>query len=1025
MNLTTYRVIGNTFLRNILLPSSILLLFLIQDAKGQNNFVIDHYTNENGLNSNSIKGIEYDTSTGFLWVGTESGLLKFDGHHFTKINTLDKLNLSPRIYRLEKNVKDQIYFYFEDGYFFIRNDSIVKKYPKLEVDYHVLETDKSINEVLAAIQTAHLLGFEIDHVVPDSLNSNDFFFVFHDEAYFFWKRKLIRIPSPAKLMGVIRFHTDIIFYTSDLQFYQFNKTEKKLEAIETNLPAQLSHKISTPIIWQRGLPNPFLSDGDKLWEIDFDKHIEFKLFCEGFHRSNDIINHITISPDGHTYFIGTSNNGLYILKKNQFKNLVASPAQNEPAGNIVYAQDEIPQNTLVLPSGKAISITDPSKKVRSVVGKFLNIYKDAENNTWYNRWDTVYKMNERGTVTEFFTGEKRSQFFFIELKQEMYVLTETTIGLITNTGYKHIMTLPGKTIFNASAVIDWGHNTIAIAGDFILLYHTLTRQLDTLKLPDKDCKIRCFYNCNGIMFIGTYGQGFYGYRDGIIKKMPLDKEQYLLFTHCFMKDNKGFCWISTNRGLFKVSVSALTAAYNNDLNEIYYHYIGKEDGISVTELNGGCQPCGIQLSTGNFSYPSMNGYLVFDPDKLNITPPPGKVFFDEITADTMSVGLKDSTLSFIPAGTRNLQFKVSIPSWQGLENIYAAYQVKGDKTWQSFDIASNNIISLGGLAPGKYQFTIRVRSGFEPMDFYTTTIHFTIPKPWYLKWWFILIAIGMLLLLIWLLIEWRTRNLERKRVELQKLVFEKTEDIQVKNETLQEQLQKLNIQQQKLEASHSIQSRLISIVSHDMITPLKFIGIIAQKLKDRTQDESAGEIQSIVTTSKELELLSINILNWIRYNYEGTQSQPEKFDLLELTDSITEIAKLLAAEKGLKIITRVPAGQFVIQHKETLGVILYNIIMNAIKYTVKGEIEIFAEIRTGRFSFSVKDTGIGMPEEIIEALNTNDFISTGFEPGSKPKFGYTIIRDLLQQVNGSLYVEKNEKAGTTICVSFPILSQAL
>ncbi len=63
-----------------------------------------------------------------------------------------------------------------------------------------------------------------------------------------------------------------------------------------------------------------------------------------------------------------------------------------------------------------------------------------------------------------------------------------------------------------------------------------------------------------------------------------------------MLDKKGFIWISTNHGLFKASLSTIAdSAYEKDLDEIYFHYFDKKDGLVSTEFNGGCQPCAIKL----------------------------------------------------------------------------------------------------------------------------------------------------------------------------------------------------------------------------------------------------------------------------------------------------------------------------------------------------------------------------------------------------------------------------------------------
>lgn len=114
--------------------------------------------------------------------------------------------------------------------------------------------------------------------------------------------------------------------------------------------------------------------------------------------------------------------------------------------------------------------------------------------------------------------------------------------------------------------------------------------------------------------IGAYGKGIYIYKDGEIKSFPLDKNLFLQYAHCFVRDNLGYVWISTNRGLFKASSADMIRAFETNTSFVYYHYVGKSGGMEMTELNGGCSPCGLTLQDGTLSFPSMGGLLWVRPN---------------------------------------------------------------------------------------------------------------------------------------------------------------------------------------------------------------------------------------------------------------------------------------------------------------------------------------------------------------------------------------------------------------------------
>lgn len=73
--------------------------------------------------------------------------------------------------------------------------------------------------------------------------------------------------------------------------------------------------------------------------------------------------------------------------------------------------------------------------------------------------------------------------------------------------------------------------------------------------------------------------------------------------------------------------------------------------------------------------------------------------------------------------------------------------------------------------------------------------------------------------------------------------------------------------------NNSIKTRLISIISHDIVTPLKFLNVagknLIEKRKLMSEDLQVETLKEITNTSQELQLLSTNILNWIKYQNEN------------------------------------------------------------------------------------------------------------------------------------------------------------
>jgi signal transduction histidine kinase len=167
-------------------------------------------------------------------------------------------------------------------------------------------------------------------------------------------------------------------------------------------------------------------------------------------------------------------------------------------------------------------------------------------------------------------------------------------------------------------------------------------------------------------------------------------------------------------------------------------------------------------------------------------------------------------------------------------------------------------------------------------------------------------------------------------------------------------------------------------------------------------------------------MLSVNMLNWIKFHHESVKMRPENFNLRELITESVEIASTLAKEKGIAFYNDVPEHIELFQYRQAIGVIIYNLAMNATKYTLAGEIRITCQHTDNSFSLSVIDTGVGMAPELISKLNSPEPFIAGYSLSetSKYQFGYVIVKDLLRLVHGNMRVESEADKGTQATIDF-------
>ncbi|MFN4314793.1 MAG: ATP-binding protein [Chitinophagaceae bacterium] len=994
----------------------------------QTSYNIRHYTNENGLPAIGVNGIQLDKKNGFLWIGTQGGLVRFDGRNFTNFGLVKGGAVASRITLTTQNRNGTIYC--EDANFSvfrIRNN----KPEFVTTDTFFIASAgirETVSENIAASLIVDRVRQQTDSLLPEWIafhdkvdDFNSFSFVYAQDAYHYDEQKdtLLRFPGFRQLFKV---DDEVYFEKSRYEIWKYDPALGKLiPVVISGMPAiSAGEKEVAGIIWKPGMKEPLLVNGSDIWKLRSEGNgLTAEPLCMDCYPRGSYITCMQLWEEEGLIFMSSEVNGLYVARYPFIKTVLGNPGSN--AAKVEYAQAEIVPGVVVTACGTAFSskgelLPAPLDFPRN------NIFLAKTGDYWYSMNDTifhVYPGQQRKTMTALHDNSIRT--VYAESNNRLYAISNYSIGEISNDQFSLLYQSPRGVLKNdldPTDAIEWTPGTIAIATEKLVLFNTENATLDTVHIPGLTTKVRSFLKYKDYFFIGTYGQGFYMYKNGVVKKMPLDKQQHLSFAHCFIPDKKGYCWISTNHGLFKTSFNALIAAYEQDLPEIYYHYFGKEDGIFNTELNGGCQPCGLKMSSGLFSFPSMNGLVVFDPAAPHSRPPSNRIFVDEVIADTMQYQLQNGTLKNLSPFFKDLRFTISLPHYTNTENIYFSYKLEPyHDNWHSQDIVRNNVLQFGQLPPGSYKLYLRMRNGFEPDQFQTTVIGFNVLKPWYRSAWFYVLCIAALILMIWGLVRWRTASIAARKKELQLKVNEQTKSIAEQSRQLERQLV-------QLEEDNKIKSRLIAIISHDMITPLTFMSLVGKKVRNAFSDNDPNYklADTLVTVTQELESLTVNMLNWIRFHHEKGQMQPERFELRPLVAGSVEIITTLAAGKGVDLYNDIPENTEIIQYKEAIAVIVYNLAMNSMKHTDTGNIRIAGQAKEQGYLLTVSDTGKGMTAELVMLLNTQDSLISEYSIGESKKFqfGFRIIKDLLRIIQGTMKVESEQGLGTRVSVWFPL-----
>ena len=208
------------------------------------------------------------------------------------------------------------------------------------------------------------------------------------------------------------------------------------------------------------------------------------------------------------------------------------------------------------------------------------------------------------------------------------------------------------------------------------------------------------------LWVGTENGGLNRFRNGRFKTYT--KKQGLFSDEIFeiLEDDHGWLWMSCSKGVFRVRKSDLDDLDEGKLQVVTSIPYGKSDGMAGTLCNGAAKPAGWKGRDGRLWFVTTKGLIVVDPDiKLNETPPP--VFIEQVIADGKQVTVpdrKDGPLR-MPSGQGDWEFTYSALNFQNPEAIQFKYKLEGaDADW--VPAGTRRMAHYNNIYPGHYTFRV-------------------------------------------------------------------------------------------------------------------------------------------------------------------------------------------------------------------------------------------------------------------------------------------------------------------------------
>jgi len=269
------------------------------------------------------------------------------------------------------------------------------------------------------------------------------------------------------------------------------------------------------------------------------------------------------------------------------------------------------------------------------------------------------------------------------------------------------------------------------------------------------------------------------------------------------EDKKGILWLSTNNGI---------CSYNPETKEIKTYDIS--DGIQGNEFK---QNAHLKLKGGDLVFGGTNGFTIFNPDRIkeNKNPPPVvftdfQIFNSSVTPSDKNSPLK-TDISLTKEITLNYGQSVFTIEFSALnyisqqKNQYSYILENFEKNWNK--ASKTRRATYTNLDPGEYTFRVRASNNDGVWNMAGNSIKIIVTPPFWLTWWFKSLSVLAALSGIYFFYRYRTRQIRAQKEELEKLVTERTEQVVRQSEHLQHLNEELQVQAEELQLKSELEQQ--------------------------------------------------------------------------------------------------------------------------------------------------------------------------------------------------------------------------
>ncbi len=990
----------------------------IASANGQptaDAYNVVHYSSNDGLPQNSITFIQFDKD-GYCWLGTEMGLVRFDGTNFKVYNSDNIKGLHSSRMRIGRQDINGI-LYFENS----DSDLLTLKYNALNISPEpVLSND--IPLLLPSIagyphkspQRQHKplpqspFYFPNNEIVTPSgqtyvLHGNQLFYLYNGDTV------LIDSNTADFTNNCLAFGDTIVFFDNNgkTKIYRGGKPLNHFLIDDGLLHNKEFLSGNFECFSNNNNEGDFLYADKTLYRVNVHDH---KITGTIVLKNIDIpvISAVAYNPELNKYFIGSLTNGLFIVSPSDFY----YPPYSSTAEKDGFFTQAVTNDMNAIISQRYLYYKNGTRKLLPI-NHYLgpSAYLSAQNQLYYgndpfllklnlstNRIDTILSLDSRPSVI--MPDKYDRSNLLVCTSQSIYKLNNDRI--ISRT-----IIPPSRLNTNITGLAQMGKDTFVLATENGVYWYDYKKNNIYLNALDSLYIRNVYVENRNRIWVASYGQGFYLIDSGCITHMPYGPSDALKTVHAFIDDGKGVFWLPTNNGLYMVHKSSLLNYARNLTEDIYVYSYTTNNGLRTNEFNGGCYPPYVWLKDSMLSLPSLRGLVWFYPNDVHIQYPNKQIYIDFLMLNNKPVDIPANRTLILNPNFTNMALGISCPYFGNKENLKLYYKIQGlDSIWSP--VSESRIIHINRIPPGTYSIVIRKETPDENNKNTFEAITIVIKKTFYQTPLFIASLCLLICATTFLIYYIRIKILKRRNEFLQSIISARTKN-------LTSAVSDLKRSKEQLEKTIRVKENIITILLHDLRTPIYYLNKKSGGAIKHYDGHSINENkQSLVEIHKSISGLfhfTQNFFIWAITQKKNFRPSMQRLSLQTVFEEVQTLYIDIARVNNNKL-TVDPTELSCICDKNILFTIIRNLIDNANKNTHNGIIGLYAnkDRKDNAISITVTDTGRGLTQKQID--NFFDTTRNNAYSGN----GSMIIIDLAKSINARISVESAPNAGSRFTI---------